>query len=457
MADPNLDQSTLVEQGGNFPAAIAEIIPGLSEHSENELLVVINSGHEDLIKLESEAFMLSVPYSDRRAYRIRIEHRSAVETAMNVGPRTLARVLRDVGIKRVSSPGTLLNVQQGKVRLPSNLESAADSLVYKSLILYSMLGIELEVTDQQVSIPEFSQGWATNMSYIYSVLLKIAANLMVDPTKREQLPAKMQSSVGKQIMHILVYKWASRKNLVAFLNPEVKKSGNKSVTEWLDLVGGWGTPCQGNLAQRIAASIYQILGIISLDDGISQMMNPLHFLTGSDLRKFSAPPKQILEKKGTVIKVVKQGEINVLRFDSIRFLLPKERVRAKEFNESADLEKQIRQFDRLAVKDRNYPQLLETIKAVVAENSIKYFKLRRLSRNRLYAIKEIRREAKQPDQINDTEFGNNEFIDSVCKQADAMIVDIDRRRSLKDRLLLDPISLTFASQQDEDDREEDQN
>jgi hypothetical protein len=443
----------LDEHGVEIRAAFALVSKRIPERIEGELLVILDSDYKEFHELLKTPYLKCEAVDGCSAFVISRADLPSIQDAMKIGPRTLSRVLGEIGQKSVSSPGTLFSVHDNRVSLPSNLESAADSLVHKFIILFNRLSIKSEFTDQQISIPEFSQGWTTNVSNILNIYLKIVANFSVEPAKREQLPAKMKTAVGRQILSLIVFKWASRKNLVTYLNSETKKLGNISEISFIDVVRGWGTSCQGNLAQRLASSIYQLSGIISHNSLIDEMMNRAYFASGSDLRKSIAPPRQVVEKVGKTIKVVKRGEVNVLRFDNIRFLLPSERGLAKAKNESSDFEDKIKEFDHLPVKDRNYPQMVELLREGITENGKIYFKLRRLAKERLYAIKEVRREAKQPDQIPDSEFANNEFVSSVIKQAEALILDIDRRGSIIERLRMDPISSAFRPQKDLEEEE----
>jgi carbamoylphosphate synthase small subunit len=165
-------------------------------------------------------------------------------------------------------------------------------------------------------------------------------------------------------------------------------------------------------------------------------MNRSYFLSAHDLRNSITPPRQVVEKVGKTQRVVKRGNLNVLRFDNVRFLLPKERAEVRHYNESMELERELRDFDVSPIADRDYQKLEKSIRDKVTHKSTLYFNLRRAARNRLMAIKEVRREAKQSDQIPDADFNSNDFLDSVLKQAESIIIDLGRRRAIMDRLNL---------------------
>jgi hypothetical protein len=425
-----------------------------SERIGKEIAVVFQEDHPILCALASVAFIESTTLNGEIAVFVGLSNAQAVETALRVGPRTLYRVLEDTCLKKVESPSALLNVNADKkVTLPSNLESASDSLVYKLLILYSKLGVEMEVGDTQVAVPNFSQGWGTNMSYMLDLLLRIVSNLLRPESERENLPGKVNSDIGNAVISLIVYKWANRTQRAAYLKDFVKQRGNLSETAFRDAAKGWGTPCDGNIAGRMLSSIYQLTGILSSHAGISAMMNRSHFQTGADIRRSIAPPRQLVEKVGKATKVVSRGEINVMRFDHIRFLVPSERAQAKNFNESADAENWIRDFDAYEVQDRNYPALQSKLKEHIGNNANMYFKLRRAARQRLYAVKEVRREAKQPDQIADSEFASNKFLDSVIEMAESTIIDLGRRKSVLDILRSDIVTASLGSDNSESEDE----
>jgi hypothetical protein len=396
------------------------------------------------LSLLKEPYLISSVSLEDVGFKVPIDLIQSVDKAMKLGPKTLFGVLREVCRKKVVSTATLLHVSsESKVRIPSNLESAADSLAHRMLILFDKLKVEMEISEEQISVPTFSQGWTTNMSYIFDLLSRIVSNLGRVDADKEKLPAKMNNSIGNVIVSLITFKWANKHSLSTYLKNEVKRIGNIPESNFLDLVKSWGTACEGNLAGCMASSLYQVIGYISNHPGIEAMMNKSMFLTGSDVRKLASPPRQLVEKVGRQSKIITRGELNVLRFDGIRFLLPRERLAVRIYNESGEIENQVRQFDALEVQNRNYSGLLNEIKGLVTKTSDRYFKLRRLARQRLYAVKEVRREAKQQDQITDAEFANNEFIDTVCEQAESMIIDLGRRRSVTDRLRTDIVSLVF--------------
>jgi hypothetical protein len=277
------------------------------------------------------------------------------------------------------------------------------------------------------------------------LIQRVVSNLGRVSSEKENLPAKVNNDIGNAIVSLIVYKWANRNNMAAYLKDFVKIRGNISESAFRDVAKGWGTPCEGNLAGRMMSSIYQLTGILSSHPGISEMMNRSHFLTGADIRRSIAPPRQLVEKVGKAIKIVSRGEINVMRFDNIRFLLPIERAKAKIYNESADAESWVRDFDAIEVRDRNYPQLHAKLKEHVDMNADVYFKLRRAARQRLYAVKEVRREAKQPDQIADSEFASNKFLDSVIELAESTMIDLGRRASIVEALRTDLVSSTLGA------------
>jgi hypothetical protein len=417
------------------------------DESETEVAVVLNRDHGAFDDLSKVPFLRTGLVKDKKAYFISIKDIDAGKVALGVGPRTLARVIKDIGLKSTQGPGGTFSISnKGEVLLPSNLDSAADSLAYRFIILYIKLGLKVLNGGSQVSIPNFSQGWDTNMGYILDILTRISSNLLVDKHKREMLPTKLGQPIGRRLVSIIAYKWATMNNMAAYLSDEVKIQGNISRVAWFDIVKGWGTPVEGNLAQALAGSIFDLTGFIASRVEIKEMMPCSFFMDGTALRAAAIPSRQVVEKVGNKQRVVVKGNINVLRFDNIRFLLPRERAEAKKMNESSDLEKQIRRFDGSAISDRNYPEMIEKIKDLVDSNSTRYFNIRRASRQRLYAVKEVRREAKQPDIVQDAEFASDLFIESAIKQAESIIIDIGRKRSVIDRLKSDIFTTTVRAE-----------
>jgi hypothetical protein len=292
-----------------------------------------------------------------------------------------------------------------------------------------------------ISVPEFSNGWIANMHYIYETLYRIVSSALKTENK-EMLPTHMNQDIGRILINMIVFKWASRHNMAAYLREDIKKRGNLSEVAFSDLIRGYGTVLPGTIAGRIVSALYQLIGIISNLPGIDGMIPHSLFMSGGDIRRNLAPPRQIVEKKGRDTKIVQKGELNVLRFDNVRFLMPKERVAVRDENESANLEKEIREFDAASVPNRNYQELESKVKGFFDRNGRSYFKLRRLTRLRLHAIKEVRREAKQSDQIPDAEFNSDEFIDSVKIMAESLIADATRKSSVLERLSVNILSFS---------------
>jgi len=423
------------------------------ERNEMALRVYLSRDRPEFQSIIKKELYQSSEIDGEIAVLLPASDKESVEAAMKIGPRVLARILKESCFKNSSmeskTPGALFKIVDNKIRLPSNLESAADSMVHKLMLIYSRLGIHIEVSDQKVEIPSWSQGWETHMSYTLDLTHKLLSNLRRPKESREMLPTKLSQEFGQTLVSVLVYKWANKNNLSAYLKDDVKKLGNLSEAQFLNKVEGWGTPTKNNLAGLMSSSIYQLVSNLANEHDLIDVIPRTVMLSGGELRRMTEPSRQIVEKSGKTTKIVKRGEINVLRFDNIRFLMPSERMALKKMNESADVENHVREFDALHLKDRNYPQFVKDLKEVVAENSARYFYLRRLARQRLYAIKEVRREAKQPDQVNDSDFTSNEFIASVCKQAEAMIIDLGRRRSVLERLRTSIVLSGSSDQQSE--------
>jgi hypothetical protein len=307
----------------------------------------------------------------------------------------------------------------------------------------------MKIGDSTVAVPEFTKGWVTNASYAFDILLKIILSISSQDEK-EMMPHHIRSDFGRILISMIVFKWANKNNLSAYLKLDVKKKGNLSEVAFLDVVKGWGTTLSGTIAGRIASALYQLTSIIATLPGTSEIVPRSCFMAAGDIRKKCSPSRQVLETKGKEKHLVQKGEVNVLRFDNVRFLLPAERLKAKSFNESSDLEKKIREFDATSIRDRNYPALEKEIKDYFDKNSKSYFQFRRLARERLYAIKEVKREAKQSDQIPDSDFSNNEYIESICKQMELVIADVNRKTLIKERLLINVLSaLTSDSKESE--------
>lgn len=365
-------------------------------------------------------------------------YRHSIETSLKVGRKVLLKNLRDACIRdRTSSrieDVPFLVVKDNKVRLPANLESAADSQVHKLMLLYSRLGVKMEIEREKCSVPTFSQGWQTNMTYILDLVFRLHSAVLRTDGPKEKLPTRLSNEFGKLIVKVLIYKWANKKNLSAYLKEDVKKEGNISGAAFTERMKSWGTPVENNIGGDIASAIYGLISDLANHSSLQECLPKTMFLSGVDLRKDAEPPRQIVEKTGKKTQIVRRGEINVLRFDNIRFLMPSERAALKKFNESGDIENYIRRFDEIEIKDRKYPEFLELLKKKVSDNSIRYFSIRRQARQRLYAVKEVRREAKQTENVPDSDFASNSFIETVCTQAESILIDLGRRRSVLDRL-----------------------
>jgi hypothetical protein len=340
--------------------------------------------------------------------------------------------------KTITNPGNFFSISGNKVRIPSNLESAANSGCVGLITLYGRLGVEMEIVSETLTIPSFSVGWVTNMSSMLDFLLKVE-----NVTRRkagEVLPFKIGHSASKRLLDILIYKWATKQGLAAYLIPEIRKAGNASLQSFMDMAKGWGTPLDGNLAGRLTSSLYDLASYIANHVDLYDVVPKGLFLSGLQVKNTFNPPRNILEKKGKESKVVQKGFFNVLRFDTMRFLTPSERMELKSHGKSYETQKVIELFDRLPLRVRDYPKLEADLKERITGASQEYFRLRRAARSRLYAIKEVRREAKQSDLIADADFNNSKFIDSVCHQADSIIVDQARRQALKARLTANILS-----------------
>jgi hypothetical protein len=368
-----------------------------------------------------------------------------LEYACTIGRNLATRVVTDIAIRtKPVNPGTILNVTADrKVLCPSNLEAAADTQIHKLLKVYCAMGFELVTSDTTLAVPQVTAGWTTNMTtcldFIYKTYLQAKGDL--DP---ERLPSHSKLDIVNVCSRVITFKYANRKNLSGFLKMQVKRDGNRSEANFIDIVKGWGTSVDGTIYQRIASAAYQLLGIISQMDGVAKILNKDHFMSGSDLRSAAAPPKQVTVREGNRVSVKTKGHLNVLKYDGIRFLLPNERVAVRNFNQSLDLENKIRDFDKQEIDDRDYSTFDNTIKQAVKDNFNNYFKLRRLARDRLYAIKEVRKSAQMSDTIKDSEFSDNQFVANTIALARSTLVDVNRKHSIVSRLNVDIVSSVFG-------------
>ena len=108
-----------------------------------------------------------------------------------------------------------------------------------------------------------------------------------------------------------------------------------------------------------------------------------------------------------------KGSLNVHRFDPVRFLTTDERSAVREYNKAKGLEKRLTNFDQQEPLERHYPLLVSFLKHSTDEASAKYFKLRKLARERMYRIKNLRRAQKRSDTVLDSEFSTANFMAST--------------------------------------------
>jgi len=321
------------------------------------------------------------------------------------------------------------------------MDAAADGLVHRLLGLFGDLDITCEMADEQLAIPTFSKGWDTNMTIIFDTLHKIIVDSKLDRAKQPLLPVHVRSPSARNVISMVLYRWATRHDMAAYLDADVRKIGGITCQQFTDIVNGWGTDCQAGLGNRFTACIYQIIGLIARLPGIDTMINPSHFVNGSTLRQRIIPARQVsvisVDKAGKRTRTLVRKAINVLRFDNIRFLTPKERSVIKEENEATVLEELVQKFDRTPIKDRKYSEFESEAREMVNRKARHYFLVRRMARTRLYAIKDIRREAKLSDQIADTEFASNEIVETTIKLVEQLNIDANKKAGLIARLSVD--------------------
>jgi hypothetical protein len=205
-----------------------------------------------------------------------------------------------------------------------------------------------------------------------------------------------------------------------------KKSGNISEQEFRDLSLSWGTSITGNICQRALSGIYEVLGILSKHPSFGLCVQKGYFLSGIQIKKLLEPTRVIVVGKGKNRHTEKKGDINVLRLDGIRFLLPKERAVLRGDDASQQVDSLIKNFDSSEISTRDYGKLENKLKSVISTFTTYYYQIRRNARDRLYVIKDIRREMGQPDQINDSEFNRDDLLDTTESLAKSAIVDQQR-------------------------------
>jgi len=352
-----------------------------------------------------------------------------LEESVKFGAQVFARTLALNCYKLVTNPGNLFKVIDDRVELPSNLEASSDGLIYKMISIYATMGIKVDKSQMTLGLPnKFSEGWIRQFSAITDLLAKLSKELKkVEPEKLSvhcKIPA-LQSAID-----VMVFKFACRKNLVTYLTDGKKLSGNLSEQAFKDISLAWGTPITGNICQRALSGIYDLLGIMSKHESFEKVVQKGFFLSAVQLKKSFEPTRIIVLGKGKNKKVEKKGDINVLRLDNIRFLIPSERAELRSSNVSQELDDAVKAFDKLEISERDYDKLVNKLKAVIAHFSNYYFQIRRNARNRLYVIKEVRKEANQPDQINDSEFNRNDMIDTTKSLIEAYIIDKDRKEGI---------------------------
>lgn len=421
-----------------------------NETADREWVFLAHKDSRLAVDLSREPYIICRELEDNMQIAVKPGFTEAIQRSRKFGVKLFKKSLLRFACRTVASPATLLHVSNGKVTVPSNFDAAADGNVHYLIAIYTSLGIQMETSDAQASIPEFSKGWDTNISYIFEQLLRITELLRDRDSVPDSFAAKARNPFYNRILALITYKWACKKGLVSYLTPEVKKLGNMSEVEFLDLVGGFGTLIKGNFGSRIASSIYQLTGILSSHPDICKQISVKSFLTGVMLRNSALPPKMVLEKRGNKPVPVQRGEINVGKLDSIRFLTPDERRALRNYNESGELEKKVRDFDNTQLLDRNYPEFVSFLKEKIGIISNRYFNLRRLSRTRLYAIKEIRRLSKLGDNIADSEFGRDTFISETEQLLCGVDVNLDKKGILMDRLKVDIVTSVLFPRKEEE-------
>jgi hypothetical protein len=410
---------------------------------EDKIPVLLNN--TGLISsITSKGFIKTKTFEGKQYIFVEPDDVEFVEKAVGIGANFLSKVLADVCIKGTTNPGKVLNVSDSKVTLPSNLETAADTSVHKLMRIYYELGYETEISDETLTVPDIPQAWTTNITYCLDQLFSIVRTLKLYNFKNK-LPARPRERVAKTLIYVMTFKYANAANISQYLKRDVRREGNLSEVAFCDIIKGWGANIEGNFLGRIASATYQLCGIIARMDGFKQILCKDHFMSGLDIRQAIAPARQIIVKEGNKTSVKAKGDVNVLKFDSIRFLTPEERSRVRNHNKSLDLENQIQAFDRTHIQDRNYPEFEARVKALISDNENKYFKLRRLARDRLYAIKEIRKEAHQPDRVSDGEFQNDAVIATAVALVRSIVKDEKRAESLAQRLSIPIVDSVFSS------------
>jgi hypothetical protein len=394
------------------------------------------------MNLLQQGFIKTKTLDGKQYIFIEESDKALVERAATIGSNFLTKVLSDVCIKGVTNPGKILNVLDSKVILPSNLEAAADTQIHKLMRIYYELGYEIDVSDETIKVPDISSAWTSNITYCLDQIYSIVRSLKMKNFSNK-LPSRPKSKVIQALVYVMTFKYANANNMSQYLRSEVRKGGNLSETAFCDLVKGWSVSLEGNILGRIAAASYQLCGIISRMEGFEQILCRDHFMSGLDLRRAIAPARQVVVKEGNKTKVETKGDVNVLKFDSIRFLTPAERARVRNFNRSLDLENKIQEFDKTPIQDRNYPEFESYIKELIRDNENKYFKLRRLARDRLYAIKEVRKEARQNERISDGEFHNDSMIAVAITLANSVFSGTERGESLVNRIGLNIVDSVF--------------
>jgi hypothetical protein len=399
--------------------------------NEKDLDITICRNREGFQKLFNTSF-LRVISEDVESVTVRVpdEHIGGMRAMVPFGDRVFCDALIQVCQKKVTSPTALFSVKDNEVELPSNLESSSDGLIYKMILLYAKLGIKVNKSDSTLKSPDsFSDGWITQFSALTDMLLKTLHELKQD--KPEVAPIHAKIPIVQRAIDVMVFKWASRAGIAGYLTQSKKKSGNLSEQGFLDIALGWGTAISGTICQRAISGIYEILSLISQNEGFSKLVRKGFFISAIDMKKGFEPSRTVSTKvKGKTV-TQKKGDINVLRLDGIRFLLPSERSELRTCSTSQEVDKLVKDFDQRSISERDYSALHKKLESVIQKYTNSYYQIRRNARNRLYAVKEVRKEAKLKEEVPDSEFSRKDFIESAINMLRHYIVDVQRVAQLE--------------------------
>jgi hypothetical protein len=327
------------------------------------------------------------------------------------------------------------------VRIPSNTEAAADSLIGRYLGILGRLGMSIEESSESISIPdEFSEGWVSNISIILDTLSNLISTLHPNQDGNvAHIPRSLKHHGCFQLLKIFINRCASKYNLDAFLLKEYKNPIN--VTQWLDLLQGYGTPIKGNICQSMASSIFNLICALAHKEEAIKSLPTSIFLSGSDLKYQSFPKLRLsitkVEKKKKVTEKIAKP-LNIFRPDEVRFLLPQERAQIRSNVPVLGLEEKIRSFDRMQMFERQGNFSYQSIQMSIIESidfmQPIYYRIRRAAKGRLQVIKAIRKECKLIETVEDGEFTNTSMLETLKTLAESALVDLGKRKSLIEAL-----------------------